>query len=165
MPESFSNHKKRHVNLVVIHCSATREDVDYTFEQCRDDHRKRGFSTVGYHFFIRKDGTIHIGRDMIFVGAHVKDWNLRSVGICYEGGLDKDGKPKDTRTPAQKEAIIECIKRAIEYSGGLVKRICGHRDLSPDKDGDGIVEPDEYIKWCPSFNADPEYSHLLKKPV
>ena len=160
-PDLVRYHKRK-VTLSVIHCSATREDVDYTFEQCQKDHRERGFNRCGYHFFIRKDGTIHIGRPLDIPGAHVAGHNSNSVGICYEGGLDSKGKAKDTRTEAQKESIIKCILEAMDYAGpGSVKRITGHRDLSPDKDGDGVVEPNEFVKMCPSFSCEPEYRHLL----
>jgi N-acetyl-anhydromuramyl-L-alanine amidase AmpD len=150
----------RLVNLIVIHCSATKETVNYTFEQCVNDHKARGFKKCGYHFFIRKDGTVHTGRHLDEIGAHVAGKNSRSVGICYEGGLDANGKPKDTRTPEQKLAILSCIDEAIKYSGNRITRITGHRDLSPDKNGNGIVEPDEWVKQCPCFDSEPEYKHL-----
>lgn len=152
---------KRKVDLIVIHCSATKETVNYTFEQCIKDHKARGFNTCGYHRYIRKDGTIHEGRPFQNQGAHVANFNRHSIGICYEGGLDANGKAKDTRTPEQKEALIKCINEALEWANGTVTRITGHRDLSPDKNGNGIVEPNEWVKMCPCFNAEPEYSHLI----
>lgn len=156
----------RFVDTVVIHCSATREDVDYTFEDCIRDHKARGFRKCGYHFYIRKDGTVHVGRLLSEVGAHAgKGYNANSIGICYEGGVVAKGNPskpkdaKDTRTEKQKEAILKCIAEAKEY--GKITKIVGHRDLSPDLDGDGIVEPHEWIKMCPCFDAIKEYKHLL----
>lgn len=164
MKDGVEKYYVRNVELIVIHCSATKETVDYTFDQCCKDHRARGFNTCGYHRFISKDGTIHKGRSFDAPGAHVAGHNSHSIGICYEGGLDKDGKAKDTRTHLQKEAIAKCILEALEYSrtGKLqVKRITGHRDLSPDLNGNGIVEPNEWVKQCPCFDAEPEYKHLL----
>lgn len=152
---------KREVDLIVIHCSASKETVDYTFEQCCIDHRARGFNTCGYHRFISKDGKIYVGREFDIPGAHVQGHNSHSIGICYEGGLDHKGKPKDTRTSAQKKAIANCILEALDYADGNVKRITGHRDLSPDLNGNGIVEPDEWVKACPCFDAEPEYKHLM----
>lgn len=150
----------RNINMIVIHCSATREDRDYTFNDCIRDHKARGFRTCGYHRYIRKDGTIHIGRPFSSIGAHAGNgFNKESIGICYEGGLDKRGKAKDTRTEKQKESLVKCIEEAIKYAGKKVP-IVGHRDLSPDLDGDGIVETTEWIKQCPCFNAIPEYKHL-----
>lgn len=152
---------KRTVNKIVIHCSASPENVDYTFEQCIKDHKARGFRKCGYHRFISKDGTIHIGRHFDEIGAHAgSGQNAKTIGICYEGGLDSKKKAKDTRTPEQKAAMIQCINEAIAY--GQIKSIVGHRDLSPDINGNGIVEPQEWIKMCPCFDATPEYKHLLK---
>jgi len=152
---------KREVDLIVIHCSASKETVDYTFEQCIRDHRARGFHTCGYHRFISKDGTVHFGRDFDHVGAHVAGHNGHSIGICYEGGCDKNGKAKDTRTEEQKIALIQVITEAVLWAEGNITRICGHRDMSPDKDGDGVVEPHEWVKACPCFDASPEYYSLL----
>ena len=151
---------KRKVNLIVIHCSASPENVNYTFEQCIKDHKARGFTACGYHRFISKDGTIHTGRHFDKQGAHVLNHNKESIGICYEGGLDVAKKAKDTRTHAQKESILKCIKEAMKY--GNIKRITGHRDLSPDLDGDGVVEKDEWVKSCPCFDAENEYKNLVK---
>lgn len=162
MKDDLVKYHKRSINLIVLHCSATKETVDYTFDQCCKDHRARGFNTCGYHRFITKDGKVHIGRSFDVSGAHVAGHNSHSIGICYEGGLDKNGKAKDTRTQAQKEAIAKCILEALEYAGkGEVKRITGHRDMSPDLDGDGVVEPNEWVKVCPCFEAETEYKHLL----
>lgn len=154
----------RKVTLIVIHCSATKETQDYTFADCIRDHKARGFTSCGYHRYIRRDGTIYIGRAFSVVGAHVKDYNANSIGICYEGGLDKDGKAKDTRTQKQKNSIVKCIEEAKRYAminTSKIKRIVGHRDLSPDLDGDGVVEPNEWVKQCPCFDVVPEYSKLL----
>jgi N-acetylmuramoyl-L-alanine amidase len=153
---------KRKVDLIVIHTTATREDKPYSVEQLARDHKARGFSEPGYHRYIRRDGTVVNLRHFDKIGAHAAGFNKNSIGISYEGGLDVKGQPKDTRTPAQIKAIVEQIKEAQAYAGaGAVKRIVGHRDLSPDLDGDGQVEPNEWIKQCPCFDAIPEYKHLL----
>lgn len=148
----------RTINLIVIHCSATRETQAYTFEDCLRDHRARGFAKCGYHYYIRCDGTVHIGRALHEAGAHAQGHNSNSVGICYEGGLNAAGKPTDTRTPEQKAAILRCISE-VKLSG-TIARIVGHRDLSPDLNGNGVVEPNEWVKQCPCFNAIPEYLTL-----
>ena len=157
---------KREVNQIVIHCTATPIDVDYTFEKLIADHKARGFSTCGYHRYIKKDGTVYNGRHFDVVGAHAgKGFNAKSIGISYEGGIIAGGNPnnpkhaKDTRTEAQKKSILRCIEEALAY--GKITSIVGHRDLSPDLDGNGIVEPKEWIKQCPCFNAIPEYKHLV----
>ena len=88
----------RKINLIVIHCSATRADRSLTPDDLEMQHRRRGFNGTGYHYYIRKDGTVHLTRPIERIGAHVKGFNLNSVGICYEGGLDGHGSPADTRT-------------------------------------------------------------------
>ena len=117
----------RKIDLIVIHCSATRCDRDYPVEQLRADHRMRGFREVGYHYYIRRNGTLHSCRPLEEMGAHARGWNAQSVGICYEGGLDTNGHPADTRTEEQRvvmqEVVTSLLKRFPE------SRVVGHRDL------------------------------------
>ena len=117
----------RKIDLIVIHCSATRCDRNYPVEQLRADHRMRGFKDVGYHYYIRRDGTLHSCRPLEEIGAHARGWNAQSVGICYEGGLDPTGHPADTRTEEQRvvmqEVVTSLLKRFPE------SRVVGHRDL------------------------------------
>ena len=80
------------VRFIVIHCSATQSDRDYTVEQLLRDHKVRGFRTIGYHFYIRRSGIVTQHRRLLEVGAHVRGLNRCSIGICYEGGLDESGK-------------------------------------------------------------------------
>ncbi|HBE54503.1 MAG TPA: hypothetical protein DDW22_00025, partial [Prevotellaceae bacterium] len=89
------------VRFLVLHCSATRCDRDYTVLQMERDHKERGFTGIGYHFYVRRDGTLTQHRLLLEVGAHARPYNHCSIGICYEGGLDGHGKPRDTRTTAQ----------------------------------------------------------------
>ena len=95
----------RKIDLIVIHCSATRADRSLTPDDLEMQHRRRGFNGTGYHYYIRKDVTVHLTRPIERIGAHVKGFNLNSVGICYEGGLDVHGCPADTRTPEQRAAL------------------------------------------------------------
>ena len=142
-------------DLIVIHCSATKETDNYTVEDLERDHLRRGFSGIGYHVYIRRDGSSHLCRPLNKKGAHVKGFNAFSWGVCYEGGLDESGKAKDTRTEHQKQAIL----RALLFMKGVSPsaRIEGHRDCSPDLNGDGIISPGERIKECPCFDAKIEY--------
>ena len=78
----------RTINLIVIHCSATREDKSFTEYDLDICHRRRGFNGTGYHFYIRKNGDIKSTRPIEKVGAHCRSFNKESIGICYEGGLD-----------------------------------------------------------------------------
>ena len=148
----------RKINLIVIHCSATREDRDYTPEQLTRDHKARGFNSAGYNFYIRKNGEVVHMRPLELIPAHVTGFNRNSIGICYEGGLNSSGKAEDTRTWEQKEAIIGLlIKLVVQFPDS---EICGHRDLSPDKNKNGTIEPNEWIKICPCFNARDEYKNI-----
>ena len=86
----------RAISLIVVHCSATREDKSFTEHDLDVCHRRRGFNGVGYHFYIRKNGDIKSTRPLERIGAHARGFNSESIGICYEGGLDNEGHPKDT---------------------------------------------------------------------
>ena len=149
----------RKIDKVIIHCSATPEGRDYTVADIDRWHRERGFNEIGYHYVVYRDGSVHTGRDVVKIGAHCKGQNANSIGICYIGGLDANGKAKDTRTEAQKRALRVLVAKLVkEYP---IKEILGHRDTSPDTDGDGIVEPHEWTKMCPCFDAKEEYKDLL----
>ena len=134
----------RIITLIILHCSATPEGRSLDFEACRRDHiRHRHFRDIGYHFYITRDGVVHTGRPLEQAGAHCKGHNRHSVGICYEGGLDAAGHPKDTRTVPQKEALTKLVRELKRrFPRALV---VGHRDLDPGKD-------------CPCFEAVGEYA-------
>ena len=91
-------------------------------------------------------------RPIELVGAHCKGHNARSIGICYEGGLDAKGRPKDTRTVEQRSALRLLVAQLLKRFKNNV-RVCGHRDLSPDLNGDGRIEPEEWVKECPCFEV------------
>lgn len=147
----------RHIHTIVIHCTATREDQSLTLDQLRAMHQKRKFNDVGYHFYVRKNGVIKKGRHVSRIGAHVLGHNINSIGIAYEGGLDICGDPKDTRTPEQKQALSQLVS-ILKHT--FKAKVVGHRDLSPDKDGDGIIESHEWLKQCPCFDATKEYQNI-----
>ena len=145
----------RPIKLIVIHCSATREDREFTEYDLDICHRRRGFNGTGYHFYIRKNGDIKSTRPLERIGAHTRGFNKESIGICYEGGLDVQGCPADTRTPEQCSALRLLVHQLLKRFRNNV-RICGHRDLSPDLNGDGVIEPEEWIKECPCFEVSRE---------
>lgn len=144
----------RTIHYIVVHCSATREDRILTPENLEADHRRRGFNGIGYHYYIRKDGTVVGTRSLELPGAHVRGHNKHSIGICYEGGLDAMGNPKDTRTLEQRSALRLLVHQLLKQFPNV--RLCGHRDLSPDLNGDGEVEPEEWVKQCPCFEVTKE---------
>lgn len=97
------------IKYLVLHCSASRCNQDYSVELLRRDHKARGFYDIGYHFYIRKDGKKTQHRMLLEVGAHCIPYNRCSIGICYEGGLDEDGKPANTLTKEQEERITDLL--------------------------------------------------------
>ena len=117
----------RRIDLIVVHCSATRCDSPTSLEAITEWHQARGFATIGYHYYITRDGEVHRGRPLHQVGAHAAGYNRHSIGICYEGGLLPDGTPADTRTEAQKDSLQRLLDRLKkDYPDAHVK---GHRDL------------------------------------
>jgi len=138
----------RYFDTIVIHCSATKRGVDFRAADIDNWHREKGYRCIGYHYVIDLDGSVEDGRPLNAIGAHVKDHNLHTVGICYIGGLDEDGNPCDTRTPAQKRALrwlLEHLTFLAVNQGFGCPRIVGHRDLTHDRD-------------CPCFDAKLEYN-------
>lgn len=144
----------RKIDMIVIHCSATRADVPLSPRQLEEMHRKRGFDGCGYHYYVRRDGEICTMRPVDRPGAHAKGYNQHSICVCYEGGLDEQGRPADTRTELQKRSLRVLVRvLAMDFQ---TRRIVGHRDLSPDLDGDGVIEPEEWTKVCPCFDVGTE---------
>ena len=148
----------RKITLFVVHCTASRCTSSLTPEALEAEHRRRGFSTCGYHYYIRRSGEVVPMRPLAQIGAHAKGYNANSIGIAYEGGLNADGYPADTRTGAQRSALVTLLKQLHERYPSA--RIVGHRDLSPDRNGNGRIEPSEFIKSCPCFNAADEYAYI-----
>jgi N-acetyl-anhydromuramyl-L-alanine amidase AmpD len=144
----------RKIDMIVIHCSATEAGKDYGVDEVREWHKSRGFNDIGYHYLIRIDGTVEKGRNITVTGAHAKGYNRRSIGICYVGGL-KDSKPYDTRTPEQIKSMNIIVKNLKDCFN--IKTVVGHRDLSVDLNGDGVVTKDEWMKSCPCFEVKKEY--------
>ena len=135
----------RRIDLIVVHCSATRCDQRYSVRQLIRDHADR-FGFTGYHYYVTRGGMIFQTRHEQLVGAHARGYNEHSLGVCYEGGLDAGGAPDDTRTDRQKQALLRLLKRL--KAAHPEARILGHRDLPGVK------------KDCPCFNAAVEYQGL-----
>lgn len=114
----------------------------------------RGFNVpkIYKRVYIRKNGDIKSTRPIEKVGAHAKGFNRESIGICYEGGLDSKGRPKDTRTEWQKHSLRVLVLTLLKDYPEC--RVCGHRDLSPDRNENGEIEPEEWVKACPCFDAE-----------
>ena len=140
----------REIREIIVHCSATPEGEDYTVKDIDRWHRESGYSNIGYHYVVYRDGSVHTGRDEEKAGAHCLGHNAYSIGVCYIGGCPERSTPKwntkskDTRTPAQKKALLSLLK---ELKGKYPRaRIYGHRDFSS--------------KPFPSFDAHTEYAGI-----
>lgn len=144
----------RMINDIIIHCSATRPKVDVGAKEIKQWHTQpepygRGWKDIGYHYIVRLDGTIEHGRPISRAGAHCVGHNAHSIGICYVGGLDDAGEAADTRTPAQKSALIKLIYNLITVYRCDVH---SHHDYNSSK-------------LCPCFDAHEEYSPIYQKIV
>ena len=138
----------RHIDLIVVHCSATRSNQNFPVTALIRCHAER-FGFTGYHYYITRDGRTYQTRHEQLIGAHAAGYNRHRLGICYEGGLDERGKSADTRTTKQKIALLKLLHRLKEAHPDA--RILGHRDLP------GVH------KDCPCFDASKEYDGLCTK--
>lgn len=129
--------------------------MSYGVQQLEADHRARGFRGAGYHFYIHQSGQVVPLRPLDQTGAHAWGFNRCSIGVCYEGGLSPSGEPADTRTLEQKKSLLGLVRNLKKIYPQAT--VLGHRDLSPDRDGNGRVEPHEWLKVCPAFDAMAEY--------
>ena len=135
----------RQITKIIVHCSATPEGKDFTVADITRWHKQRKFVTIGYHYVIYRNGEVHNGRPEAQIGAHCTRHNVNSIGVCYIGGMAKDGKtPKDTRTSAQKLSLERLLRHLKDRFPKAA--IHGHRDFA--------------AKACPSFDATEEYKNL-----
>lgn len=131
----------RKIDKIILHCSATKEGQHFTVDDINQWHIARGFAKIGYHYVIYLDGSVHKGRSEELIGAHCLGHNATSIGICYIGGLDSKGNPKDTRTEAQKAALIKLVSQLkVQYPKAKVH---GHNEFA--------------AKACPCFNVKKEF--------
>ena len=129
----------RRIDLIVLHCTASRPNEHIPFARLNQMHKARGWKCCGYHYYITRDGQLYQGRAEEEIGAHARHYNAHSIGICYEGGLDERGRAADTRTPEQRRALIALLRSLkVDYPDA---EIVGHREL------EGVH------KDCPSFDV------------
>ena len=138
----------RTITQLIIHCSATRCNQPFTVTALIRCHQER-FGFTGYHYYITRDGNVTQTRHEQLVGAHAKGYNQHSIGICYEGGLDKDGHPADTRTPRQKKAMLDLLRQLLRRYPNA--QVLGHRELP------GVH------KACPCFDVEELRQNLKNK--
>jgi LysM repeat protein len=140
---------------IVIHCSATRASQDVGVKEIRSWHRDRGFIDIGYHYVIRLNGDVEVGRPIHTVGSHVSGHNSETVGICLVGGLnDKTGKAENTFNARQMASLVELI-RQTQRRYPQAQSVKGHRDYSKDINRNGVIEAHERMKECPCFDVIP----------
>ena len=147
----------RKITHIVIHCSATPQTASVESIK-RYWKEKMKWNSPGYHYIIEANGNIVQLLDEKLPSNGVAGHNSKLINVCYVGGIDAKGKAIDNRTINQKAALIGTIKEIkLRYPTAVV---VGHRDFSPDKNGNGIIDPWERIKECPCFEAKAEYSRL-----
>ena len=136
----------REINKIILHCTATPEGRDVSTETIRQWHLDRGWSDIGYHYVVQRDGKIEKGRPEKKQGAHVRGHNKNSIGITYVGGCDSKMNPKDTRTECQKESLNSLILELMDcYPEATLH---GHNEFS--------------AKACPSFDVQVEYKEIIE---
>ncbi|WP_418894215.1 N-acetylmuramoyl-L-alanine amidase [Limibacterium fermenti] len=134
----------RKIDMIIVHCTATREGGYFNTADVDRWHRERGFKEIGYHYLIGLGGEIWKGRDEEIPGAHTKGYNSHSIGVCYVGGLDTKNRPRDTRTVAQKASLLKLLKELKKrYPAATIH---GHKEFA--------------AKDCPCFDAKEEYKDL-----
>lgn len=140
--------KRKKTTAIAIHCSATQPKQDIGAAEIERWHRKRSFLAIGYHYVIRRDGTLELGRPDDTVGAHVEGHNSTSVGICLVGGVDAKLKAQNNFTDEQFATLRDLLVELKEkYPDAEIK---GHRDFP------------NVAKDCPSFSVK---DWLLKNPL
>lgn len=178
----------RRVSVIVVHCSATPsgQPID---QHGRDAahvidawHAERGFArdpgmvrvfnptlrAIGYHFVIDLDGSVLTGRELCEVGAHAAGHNTGSVGICMVGGAEVDARFSRAQWAALArlvQVLAIQLNVPLRHVLGSGAGVCGHRDLSPDADGDGVIERREWLKTCPGFDVSAWLAAGLQAPA
>lgn len=136
------------INEIILHCSATVEGKPFTIADIDKWHKAKGYKKVGYNYVICIDGTVQKGREEGTTGAHTIGHNSNSIGICYIGGLNKDGKPKDTRTDEQKESMYDLVYRLLDKYKLTIDNIHCHYEFAN--------------KACPCFKRDDFINEYLE---
>ena len=146
----------RNIKYIFVHCTASQQTA--TVQQILKEFTQRGWRIPGYHYIVDPRGMLTqlVAEDRISNG--VKGYNAESINVAYIGGIDSKKKAIDNRTPEQKKTLLNILTRLKKKYPNAI--IMGHRDISPDKNHNGIVDPWERIKECPCFDAKTEYENL-----
>lgn len=146
----------RTIKYIAVHCTAGNQEQ--TIEALRAEFKRKGWKTPGYHYVVKSDGSIVQMHPDDRASNGVKGYNSVTINVAYIGGIDAQGNGVDNRTEAQKKSLVGLLKiLKKKYPKAVIQ---GHRDFSPDLNGNGKIEKNEWIKLCPCFNAKEEYANL-----
>lgn len=146
----------RKVNYIAVHCTAGSQKA--TVRELELEFRHKGWKNPGYHYVVTADGKIHQMLDTEKVSNGVRGYNSVTVNVAYTGGIDGNGNPADNRTEEQKHSLVALLKiLRKKYPAAVIQ---GHRDFSPDRNRNGIIDKWERIKECPCFDARTEYKDI-----
>lgn len=147
----------RKIKFIAVHCTATAQTA--TVEAIRKYWREKlNWKAPGYHYLVKPCGQIVELLPEEEISNGVAGYNSSTVNVCYIGGITSAGQPADNRTPNQKAAMLFLLEQLKErYPNAVIQ---GHRDFSPDLNGNGVIEPEEWIKYCPCFDAKKEYRNI-----
>lgn len=146
----------RKIERIIVHCTAGSQRQ--TVGELVREFRRRGWHNPGYHYVVTADGVVHTLLEEAGIGNGVKGYNATAIHVAYTGGIDAGGHPVDNRTEAQRRALSGLLADLHRRYPDAV--ITGHRDLSPDTNGNGVVDPWERVKECPCFDASKEYAGI-----
>lgn len=146
----------RTIERIFVHCTAGSQKT--TVEDLKREFKAKGWKNPGYHYVVMPSGRVENLLSEENVSNGVQGYNSTSINVAYIGGIDRNGKAVDNRTPEQKKSLISVLSELKQKYPDAV--ILGHRDVSPDINKNGIVDPWERIKECPCFNAKEEYKNL-----
>lgn len=150
----------RKITRIFVHCTASWQN-NTTEASLWKEFKAKGWINPGYHFVVKTDGNIIQMLDESKVANGVKGYNSNSIHVSWIGGIDKDHPNGiDNRTLEQKAALFDLlVKLKLKYRDA---QIMGHRDISPDLNHNGVIDPWERIKECPCFDAMVEYMDINK---
>lgn len=143
----------RKIERIFVHCTASHQTA--TVDDIKREFKNKGWKNPGYHYLIDTKGEIHQLLEEEGISNGVQGYNKTSINVAYIGGIDEKGKGIDNRTDEQKKSLKSLISKLKEKYPNA--EVLGHRDISPDKNGNGIIDPWERIKECPCFNVKDEY--------
>lgn len=139
----------RKIKYIVVHCTGTKPDA--SIEGMKAHWKTLGWKKPGYHLVIRKNGSIVRLTENNSIANGVKGYNTNSLHVAYIGGINRYRRPGCTLTEDQEKSLATVLSQwSKKYPDA---KIVGHRDLSPDADGDGVIEECEWVKQCPCFNV------------